>query len=200
MHLMGWFNTRKDCAYLFWLNKMPAMQYNTFPLCWQMSTKQVASTWLHARDHKVFWLQSPVFTEQQFSPKLKFKMKGRSSCFGVKRDKEKRLQTPGAALAVRMNGFNINVPLLLKFGKKTKTNGCVQAPDLADISFCIIVFLFIIILHRLFLSSNVLKLARFWVPHTFDLHLEFCHLNAKEFLWTKKEPIWTKSVKYKHNM
>lgn len=82
-----------------------------------------------------------------------------------------------------LNVFNIKVPLLLKAGKTDvkKKNRCVQTSVHADVLFCIILFLFFVILHRLFLTSNVLKLAGLRVPHTFDLDLEFCHLDAKEF-------------------
>lgn len=54
-----------------------------------------------------------------------------------------------------------------------------------------IVIIVFIVLHGLFLSSKVLKLPRFWIPHAFDLHLEFCHLDAKKLLLTKKwSNIW----------
>lgn len=75
MHQMGWFNTWKG-------HKLICFGCN-IKLFLVMLTKQVASTWLHTR-HQVLWLLSPGFTEQQFSPKLKFKVKDRSSCFGMK--------------------------------------------------------------------------------------------------------------------
>lgn len=79
-------------------------------------------------------------------------------------------------------------------GGSTSMSLCRWRPEentsaLADVSLCIIFVIIVVVLHGLFPTSNVLKLARFRVPHTLDLHLEFCHLDAEEFLRSQFEEV-----------
>lgn len=86
--------------------------------------------------------------------------------------------------------LNIRVCLVWRLAKKKKNTKKTfknrRGRAHADVLFCIIVIIFNIFL-RLFCASEALKLARFRVPHTFDLDLELSHLDSEEFLWTREE-------------
>lgn len=177
----------KTCAFLFWLNGK-IISCDTFLI---MLTKTTCINIIICKTSlslltpvtSVYWT-----TNQSKAKGEGFKVKDRSSCFGVKKGKEREITDSRGSTGNHGEWFQCPSTVEGRQKNYLKKNRCVQASALADVSFCISVVFLFNILHRLFLSSNVLKLACFWVPHTFDLHLEFGHLDAKEFLWTQ---MWT---------
>lgn len=129
--------------------------------------KLVASIWLHVKTFN----SGPQFTEQ-LNPKLYSRWRTDVHVLGWKIGQE-RDGSQGDWLVSTLRS--------LCCWKPAKTTSAL------DVSFDIIFVIFI--LHGHFFTSNVLKLDGFWVPHTFDLHLEFCHLDAKEFLRSQLETV-----------
>lgn len=74
----------------------------------------------------------------------------------------------------------IIVPLLFKAGMNDSE---VKSSPL----FCILILFVVVMVVQLWflLTSQALEFRCFWIPHTFDLHFEFCHLDGKKFLLTE---------------